>query len=161
MIGNQITGSLMTLVAIGSLAMSTSAYFKGKHDGVEKERAVWNEGVGNAENRADDAETKFQDGENTVPTVVARETKTIIKYDNAAIRKVARLEGQIVELKWELKNVENTGACIGNIPDEWMRQQQKLDRILQGVSKAGDTRSHQSETVPLGREIIIPSTVRD
>ncbi len=161
MIGNEITATVISFALIGCLAMSTGAYLKGRYDGITLERASWTVDVDSANKRADNSETNFKKGAAKVPAVIERETKTIIKYDDAAIRKVAKLEEQIEDLKWELKNDKTTGVCTGNIPAEWVRQQQKLDRILQGVSETSQKGSHKSKTFPFEDYPIIPFPVRD
>lgn len=165
MIGNAITGKLIGWTVAGSLAFSivasTGAYFKGRHDGKLAERAAWEEGVEDAEDRAEQSETEFNQGADKVPAVIERETKTIYRVDEAAIKQVARLEGQIEDLKWELENVQTNNVCPGPIPTDWRLQHDRLDRILQGVSETGRTGSYQGQTGTLGSRTPDGRSARD
>jgi len=111
----------------------TGAYYLGDKNGNERCQAAWEKGVDKAEDRAADSANDFAAGAGAVPAVIERETQTIYRVDDTAVKEVARLEAQIEDLKWELENDKVENVCSGLVPEPWRMQHDKADRFLSGL----------------------------
>ncbi|CAM3780698.1 hypothetical protein [Litorimonas haliclonae] len=145
MIGSQITGGLVAIVSLSALGMTSLGTFAGYKYGKSVEREKWETGVDEAEDRSEKGEAEIEAGADKVPAVIERETQTIVKTDYAAIRTIAELEGQVFQLKEDLKNAKNVDVCPGFIPDDWRVQHTQLDRLLFGGDEAGREERGESE----------------
>lgn len=129
-----ITKNILSVVAVLGLfgGYTAGAYNLGK----SHERAKITKEADKAADRADDAVEDIDGLQDKADPIIVTETKTIIKQDRAAIRKLGEVEGQLKALRTDyeklIKDIDSDWAD-GDLPDGVRQQITKIDELLSGL----------------------------